>query len=321
MGTITTTKAMREGNESGISGARAESVNNVQKPDQVISAASEEQTALASFLDHQLKAMCLICDQQSNVQLLGLRWNIVDTGVAAVGEIDVTGDCTESIFGGDLVRITGTPADDGVYLVEGAVFGAPAAATDTRITLEEGQDLPAGGSGAVGTCARVASKQPMGYAYPLTSTAVNGECVVGFDLSDKIFAPDAAATPPVRGDWVLIQNTVGNDGFYVVDAVAVVAGVTTITVNGGLLAGAEGVAGSLTKCRDKIHLEANEPFLWEEQSGQPSPFMHSHFGAFGYQPLFVDLTRGAVAYSMVENLHATINANYDARYALNPDIH
>jgi len=309
MPTINTTRALRIENESGISGARAETVDNAQQPDQVISAASEEQTALAGFLDHQLKAMALICDQDAYVQFLGNRWIVVQTLAGAPDTIDVTGDCTDEIAGGDLVRLEGTVANDGVWAVAQAVFGAPAAATDTRITLEAGNRIGAAG-GAVGTCGRVALVQRMGYSYPLTSSLVNGQCAVAWDVSDKIAA----------GDWVLIQNTAGNDGFFVVDTVTVLAGVTTITVNGGVLQGAEGAVGYIVKCRDKVHLTANEPFLWDEQSGQHNPFIWNG-GAGALAPAFVDLLRGDVAYSMVENLHATVNANYDARYATDVDIH
>ena len=53
--TINITRTLRVENESGVTGAEAETVNNASILEQIITAATEEQTALGAFKDHQLQ--------------------------------------------------------------------------------------------------------------------------------------------------------------------------------------------------------------------------------------------------------------------------
>jgi len=310
-------RSARHANESAeVSGAKTQSVNNVQHPDQIISAGTEEGLALGAFKDHQMQSLAMVSDQDVEVQFLGVRYNVVNTVIGPPGTIDLTGDVTDMIYPGDLVRLEGTAADDGVYLVATSIFGAPAAATDTRLTLALGQALPAGGGGAVGTVARVCTQEYVGYNYDdtlagYTVTAVTGAITVTGDLSDKFAA----------GEFVEIFGSTGNDGLWLIDSVAFVAPTTTIIVTppgGGAAALPDNTNdGGFVKVRPAILLPAGDTYLWDVEGGCQNPFIQPSY-VLGAPPAF-NADRGDVSVCMV-NCAGAVNAQFDARIALNPDI-
>jgi len=300
---ISITRALRVANEAGISGAEAVEVESPESPDQVISAGAEEQTAIGAFKDHQLQALSLVCDQDVDVQFLGVRYPLTDCVLIGM-TITHAGAADDVIFSGDLVRVEGTVADDGIYLVDGAAPGI--------LTISPGNQFPVGGGGAVGTFARVCSHQKMGYMYTIaTATLATGVITVAGDLSDILAA----------GDFIAITDSTGNNGIYELLTVVGIAGLTTLTVVGAALEDNTD-DGQLYKVRPAIELSANEPFLWSYESGIQNPFIHpttneglDHQGA---SPIY-NVDRGDVAYCMVNNPGA-VNANFDARICKNAII-
>ena len=300
--TINITRALRVENESGVSGAEAITVDSVDILDQIVSAATEEQTAMGGFRDTQLQALSLSSDVDVDVQFLGTRFAILATVAGPPGTITHTGDLTAEIAAGDLVRVEGTVGDDGVYKVATSVLALGV----TTITLEDAQRLPAGGGGAVGTVARVCSKQLMSYSYPLLTSAAVGTVTITGDLTDKFAA----------GDHLVIALTAGNDGLFEVATCTVLAGVTTITLVEALV-GAEGAVGNIYKARDSFAVAAGSAWLWSVESGQSNPFIHPG-GVLDIQPIY-NVLRGRVEYCMV-NCPGAVNANFKGRICKEPDI-
>ena len=303
-------RTYRENEGTGLSGDETVDVENVGIPDQVISAATEEQTALGGFKDHQLKTFSLLCDQAVDAQFLGVRYALVSsTGAGAPGVAHAGGDLTQEIFPGDLVRIEGTVGNDGVFLVATVAFGA-----DTTITLANGMDF-VGAEAAVGTIARVCSQQTLTYAYPVTSTTLGtGAIVYTGNVSDKFAA----------GDYLILTDTVANDGYYYIMSVTTDGPPVTITtlivsdpnlaVAVGALPATEGAVGYFAHVRAAFALAANVPFQWTVESGQPNPFHGPPDLATTDQwfaPAF-NAFRGDVAFCMVNNPGA-VNANFAAR--------
>jgi len=292
-------------NEPGLSGAKTQSVNNVQHPDQIISAGTEEQTAMALFKDRQLQSLCMLSDQDVEVQFLGQRYAILLTAIVGPpgDTVTYTGNLEQEIFPGDIIRVEDTDTgDEGYY----QIITVAEALGVTTITLADGETWPVGGA-VVGTLARVASKQHIGYAYSLLASTGAGLLTVTGNLLD-VFA---------EGDWLSIVGTAGNDGFYEITAVVTYApNITSITVNDGFLVGLEGVVGTITKTRHSFILPAGESFLWDIEGGTQNPFIHAYNA---YQPAIYEAFRGDVAFQMV-NCAGAVNAQFDARIALNPDI-
>ncbi len=300
--TMNLTRASRRQNEEGIAGAEAVTVENVGIPDQVISAATEEQTAMGAFKDHQLQTLALLADQDVKAQFLGVRYPITDLllNAAASDSITHAGDLTNMFRPGDVVRIEGTVADDGIYLLAVVVAG--------ELTLED-QTWPVGAGGAVGTFARVCSMQFLSYVYAIATAAVTGVITVAGDVSDKFIA----------GGKVIIETSTGNDGIWDVDTVTTdgpPVTTTTLTLNGGSLPDATN-DGSIEVVRDAIALTANVPYLWSVESGMYNPF----FGPFLLQTLMpvFNVDRGDVSHCMVNNAGAT-NANFDGRIGTDADL-
>jgi hypothetical protein len=247
------------------------------------------------------------------VQFLGVRYAILQTVAGPPGTVTFTGDLTDEIFIGDLIRLEGTVADDGVYLVDTVAFGA----ATTTITLALGQDIPAGAGGAVGTFARVCNQQILGYQYDIaTATAATGVLTVLGDISDKFAA----------GDWLRITSSTGNDGLWEIATVTTDGPpVTTTTIT--VIDRAAGNTlpdntddGDIQRVNPFFELAANVPFLWSVDSGQRNPF-HPH----GVDPVTLILPevynafRGDVAYCMVDNAGA-LAANFSGRIAKNAII-
>lgn len=308
MSTINVTRSMRRENESGLTGAEAVEVENCETPEQVISAGVEEQTAMGAFKDHQLKALSLLCDQDVTAQFLGIRYPILDLNVVGPDTITYTGDLTEMIFEGDLVRIEGTVADDGLYWVTLVAFGVGV----TTITIADGIPWPAGGGGAVGTFARVPSFQRIGYIYDIaTATLATGALTITGDVSD-VFA---------AGDEIIITGSTGNDGYWELLSVTTdgpPVTTTTLTVVGAALRDNTN-DGDLYKVRAGIKLTANVPFLWTYESGIQNPFIHPGAAGVAGDPAYYFADRGDVAFCIVNN-EGTVNANFDARIGLDAII-
>ncbi len=306
MPVINETRALRVANEAGISGASATEVEGVITLDQVISAGVEEELAMGAFKDHQMQNISLVSDQDVDVQFLGVRYAVLQTVSGPPGTITHTGDLTQEIFEGDLVRLEDMPTagDDGIYMVNAIAFGAGT----TTITLENGQDIPTAGGGAVGTVARVASLQILGYAYGvLTTVAGTGVITVTGDVTDKFAA----------GDALVISGSVANDGYWVIDSVTETGGVTTLIVNGGTLPASSGVSGQFVRVGAGFSLAANEPMLWSINGGTQNPFIHPEVNPS--DGLLYNTFRGDVAHCMVDNAGAT-NANFDGRIGTNAII-
>ena len=298
--TINITRQLRVENEAGISGAEAETVNGAAVLEQVITAATEEQTAMGAFKDHQLQALSLQCDVAASAQFLGVRYVTGVTVAGPPGTIVTVADLTAFIFPGDLIRLEGcdVAADDGVYLV--------LTVAAALITLDDGQALTGGST--VGTVARVCNKTLIGYAYPCLATVLGtGAITYTGDVSDKFAA----------GEYLVITGTVANDGYYVIDSVVFGAGVTTIIVNGGALPATEGVVGYFTKCQASIPLAAGVPFLWSIKGGLQNPFLGPDSGV-DVSPIF-GANRGDVAYCMV-NVPGAVNGNFKGRVCTDPII-
>ncbi len=308
--TINVTRSAREENDSGITGSEAIAVENNQTPSQTISAGVEEEVAFGAFKDHQLQSLALVCDQDVEAQFLGLRYPILDLNVVGPDTITFTGDLEQEIFSGDLVRIEGTVADDGVYLVTGVVL----ALGDTTLTIADGIPWPAGGGGAVGTFARVASQQRIGYQYAIaTATLATGALTVAGDISDKF----------ADGDEILISDSTGNDGYWVLLTVTTdgpPVTTTTLTVVGAALPDNTN-DGQFHKVRASIHLTATVPFLWTLNSGIQNPFTHPPVDSIafdGQSPLFNEF-RGDVVVCMVDNASA-VNATFRGEIGINATI-
>ncbi|HUT93313.1 MAG TPA: hypothetical protein VMY37_27865 [Thermoguttaceae bacterium] len=302
--TCTLGRSFRHENESGITGSRAEEVNGVDHLDQIVSAGAEEQLAMGLFKDHQLQAMGLLSDKDAEAMFLGVRYAILDLNVVGPDTITYTGDLEQEIFAGDLVRVEGTVADDGLYHV---TLVAEAIGV-TTLTIGDGVAWPVGAGGAVGTFARVASFQRIGYTYDIaTATLATGAITYAGDLTDKFAA----------GDEIVIVNSTGNDGYYTLLTVTELAGVTTLTVVGAALADNTN-DGDFYKVRAAIKLSANEAYLWGVESGLPNPFIGPPLALTtpGDCPYF-NATRGDVAYCMV-NVPGAVNAQIDGRIAIDP---
>ena len=307
---INVTRSMREGFDTGIVGSEVVVVENNQTPSQTISAGVEEEVAFGAFKDHQLQSLALICDQDVEAQFLGLRYPILDLNVVGPDTITYTGDLEQEIFSGDLVRIEGTVADDGVYLVTGVVL----ALGDTTLTIADGIPWPAGGGGAVGTFARVASQQRIGYQYEIaTATLATGALTVAGDISDKF----------ADGDEILISDSTGNDGYWVLLTVTTdgpPVTTTTLTVVGAALPDNTD-DGQFHKVRKAFILAATEPLVWSINQGLQNPFIHPPVEsiAFEGQPPTFNEFRGDVAVCMVNNA-GTVNAAFRGEIGINAII-
>jgi hypothetical protein len=309
--TINVSRSLRVENETGITGAEAQEVEGVQTLSQTISASTEEEVALAAFKDHQLQSMAVICDQASVCEFLGVRYAILQTVQGPPGTITYTGDLEQEIFPGDIVRVEGTVADDGYYLVDAV---AEAAGT-TTLTLGGGQAFPTGGGGAVGTFARVASQQNITYTYAAaTVTAATGVITYTGDISDKFAV----------GDILRISISTGNDGIWSITAVTTdgpPVTTTSITVedlnDAGLLPD-DTNDGEISLCRTGINLTANIPFLWSIESGITNPFLpHGNEDpGLTKNDMTFNAFRGDVAVCMVTN-EAASAAAFQARVATN----
>lgn len=306
--TINITRALRVENEAGIVGAEAETVNGADIFSQVVSAGTEEQTAMGAFKDHQLQALALQCDVAAEAQFIGVRYAILATVAGPPGTITYTGDLTAFIFPGDLVRVEGTVGNDGVYLAVTVVFAVGV----TTITLDNGQSM-AGAEGVIGTVSRVCSKTLIGYAYACLATVLGtGAITFTGNVTDKFAA----------GEYLVINGTVANDGYWYIMSVTFAAGVTTIIVSDPNLAvpvaglpATEGAVGTFTKCQAFIPLAANVPFLWSIRGGLQNPFLGPD-SAVDVSPIF-GANRGDVAYCMV-NVPGTVNGNFGGRVCLDP---
>lgn len=310
MPVINITRALRVGNEAGISGAEAPTVEGVITLDQVISAGVEEAAAMSGFKDRLMQNIALVSDQDVDVQFLGLRYAILQTVAGPPGEVTFTGDLEQEIFSNDLIRLEGTVADDGVYLVDTVVENLG----DTTIALQNGQDIPTGGGGAVGTLARVCSHQIIDYVYALaTQTAASGLLTIAGDVSN-VFAD---------GDWLEIYSSTGNDGLWEIATVTTdgpPVTTTTITVidraGGNTLPDNTDTPGVVQRVNPFFELVANEPLLWSIADGQKNPFINPDVNSIA--PLF-NIFRGDVIHCLVNNAGAT-NANFQGRIGTNADI-
>lgn len=311
--TINNTMSSRVENGTALSGSEALSVENVQQPDQTISAATEEQTALNAFKDTQMQSMLLRSDQDVTAEFLGVRYAILATLIAGpVSTITHTGDLTQELAEGDIVRVEGTVGDDGYYLVETVAF----AAGDTTLTLTVGQVLPAGAGGAVGTVARVCSHADPGYAYDIgllggSLTLATGVIDMPLNLTDKFAA----------GDIITIRGSTGNNGIWEIVTVTLAGLGTEIVVrdlnDGGLLVDNTD-DGDFQLVLMSFALLANIPLLWTIASGIQNPFQNPVWdpNRAGAPENDFNADRGDVAFCMVNNAGA-VNAEFQAIISTN----
>ena len=315
--TVNFTKSARVENGQTLSGAGTITAQTVDIIDQLISASADEEVTL-SFDVEQLQLLALLSTQTVVATFAGERFAILDTANAAPTTITHTGDLEQEIFAGDLVIVENTVADDGVYWVNDV---AEAGGT-TTITLANGQTVPVAGGGAVGTVARVCSKNVTGYAYSITSTTLaSGAIVITGDVSDKFEAEK----------FLIITGTVGNDGYWEIDSVTTdgpPVTITTIVVNqvpGGAvgLPATEGAVGEIYSANGGITLVVNEPYLWEAGQGDQNPLIGTPpsvaAGEDGAPPLYNGI-RDAVVAMRIDNTGNTTAAQVDGRVAKNSII-
>jgi hypothetical protein len=302
--TINITRSLREENDSGITGSEAVEVQNNQTPSQTISAGVEEEVAFGAFKDHQLRSLSLLSDQDVAAQFLGVRYAILATAAAAPDTVTHTGDLEQEIFSGDIIRLEGTVADDGEY----EVASVTEAAGTTTIILTDGNLLPAGGGGAVGTLARICSVHEISYGYTVaTVTLATGVITYTGNLTD-IFAVD---------DLLHMTGSTGNDGIWLITAVTYAAPTTSITVVDVNDAGAlpdNTDDGEISLLRTAFALPATVPLLWSLEGGMPNPFMRP-MQASG-TPLLFNEFRGDVIHCMVNNAGA-VNAVFRGEIGIN----
>ncbi len=311
--TVNMTRALAVENETRLTGAEALEVEGVVTLDQIITAATEEQTVAIGSKDRQLRAASLVTNQPVTVQMLGTRHAILQTVAGPPGTITHTGDLEQEIFAGDLVRLEGMPtaADDGIYKVDSdPAVGVIEAIGVTTITLALGQDINTAGGGAVGTVARVVTQTLLSNAYAaVTVTLATGAITFTGDLTDVFEA----------GDFLIIEDSTGNDGFWEIVSVAFAAPTTTIIVQDkAAVAGLPDNTddGNFTLARDNIALASNIPYLWSIDGGIPNPFRQP--GPAARAALF-NAFRGQIAFCMVTCPGVT-NANFQGRLCFDANL-
>ncbi len=292
--TIGLTRTHRLENGAGLSGTEAFEVEGFPGYSQEISANREEDTAWGAIVARQLKALTMLCDQNVKAQFLGVRYAILAT-VQAARTITFAGDVSDVIEAGDILRLEGTAAQDGLYEV------LTAAGSPTTITLTTGHtDLTS--TGAVGTFAKVMSRQRYHIRYT-TATMVAGTGVITFagDISD-VFA---------AGDYVRVSAATANNGIFLVDSVTTdgpPVTTTTLVVNAGTLPDSN--PGEFSKIRPAIELIANVPYLWSIEGGQNNPLESEALHT---------AIRGDVAVLAVNNQTA-VAANFQLRAGVDPNL-
>jgi hypothetical protein len=155
-----------------------------------------------------------------------------------------------------------------------------------------------------------------GYSYQMdSSTAASGLIEIVGNITDKFS----------EGDFLNIQNTIGNDGYWQIRSVVWNAPNTEVVVNvapGGAagLPATEADVGGITKVSSTIPLKANIPFVWTDASGQQNPFITPQ----APMGLGVDYNadRGAVVAFMVDNtlVSTPVSAAFRAVIGTRPDI-
>lgn len=302
MGTISASRGLQEGTEAGLFGTESFTVENVGRPDQIISAGVEEQLALGGFPAERLQAMSLLMDQAGTAQFLGPRYAIDAIAAGPPGVIDTILDLTALLFAGDFVRIEGsdTPGNNGEFEVAAVAAGVP-----NTVTLETGHTLVADAAPAGGTITKIMSAQVYNLEYEIATTVVPATITYTGNLTDIFHV----------GDLIRLTGTAAavNDGIWVILTVDYTAPTTTITLNnlGGVgVLGANGAGvGEFQKFRSKIALAANVPFMWSIESGLNNPLQDVvNFTDFPLQ--------GMVNWAMVNNAGAE-NAQFRGRVATN----
>jgi hypothetical protein len=308
------TRIYRRANDPGLSGSEAITVEVGVDLDQTISASTEEEVTQAFWAD-RVQTISMLCDQAVEVQALETRYAILDLNVVGPDTITYTGDISDRFFDGDLVRIEGTVADDGIYQVEGVAFGAGT----TTITMADGNIWPTGAGGAVGTFSRIATQQRMGYHYDIaTATAATGIITIAGDVSD-IFAV---------GDKCIIDDSTGNDGIWEITVVTTdgppvtTTSITLIEYNDTATATILDNTndGNVIKVRSGIELTADVPFLWSYDSGIQNPFIQN-FPDFALGVNFqYNANRGSIVALMVDNTGTATSAAFDGLIGTNSVI-
>ena len=313
--TVNITKSGRQENLATLSGAFTLSVNAVDNLDQIVSAGTEEETAMGGFSDRQLRALVLRCDQPGRAEFLGVRYPILETTNAGPSTITHTGDLEQEIAPGDVVRIEGTVGGNGYYLV--AIVNE--AIGVTTLSLAAGQLIPAIGEGAVGTVARVCSRQDLDYAYDIaalggTLTAATGIIDMPLNLTEKF----------VAGDIITMRQSFGNNGIWRIVTVTLGGLGTEIVVrdlnDAGLLVD-DTNDGNFQLARLSFALAANAPMLWDIDNGLQNPFAAATWAPIGggEPDNLYNTDRGDVEHCMV-TVPGAVNGQFDGLIAKNPDL-
>lgn len=314
--TITLTRTHRRENDEALSGSEAFEVEGFPGFSQGISANTEEDLAWGAIKAMQLEALTMRCDQDVDAQFLGVRYNVlalVAVAGVAPAEITFTGDLTDIVFPGDILRLEGTAANDGLYQVQDEYGAYPLrdaaavtfAAGDTTILLANGHVLAA--AGAVGTFARVASVQEFAISYPIATADAGPPGVITYagDLSDMFEA----------GDYLIIDRSTdtppGKNGLYEIATVATdgpPVTTTTITLVAGVTLQDATNDGEFRRVIPSFKMIANVPLLWSEKGGTNNPLQS--------QVLFTGV-QGDVAVLAINNETATA-ATFEVRAGTNP---
>lgn len=309
---IQLTWTLRVENETGLSGTEAQAVEAFDDLDESIAATTEKTLAFAAIKASQLQSMSMLSSQDVSVQFLGPWYNIKSlNAVITVAEafIEFTGDLSAIIHPGDILRLDGTAAGDGYYMVlnepqypvreaTAVVFGG----ADTVISLANGHILA--NAGAVGRFAKVMSVLHHPIEYTIATMAAGPPGVITFtgDLTEHFAA----------GDYIILDwgtdTPPGKDGIYRIDTIVFSTPTTTITLtNTDAIADATN-DGEFHKIVIAFDLTANTPMMWGKDGGSVNPIQPR--GAV------YDALQGDVAQALANNLGATA-ANFQARFPRN----
>ena len=260
---ISIVRSLKVENEEYLTGLEVSDEDLNENIDMPIPATTEEGIDIGGFRADQLKSLILVCDQNVTAQFLGVRYAILacvaETGTTAA-EVTFTGDLSGIVFPGDVIRLQGTAANDGYYVVNTVTWSSPT----TTFELAGGETLAT--AGAVGTLAIVQNFQRYRESYTIVSATTGPPGTITFtgNLTHVFNA----------GDYLIIENgtittETSKNAIYLIDTVACVSPTTTITFARALLADEND--GDFRKVRVAMQLLANIPFLWSVEGGLPNP--------------------------------------------------
>ncbi len=299
--TITATwgRSARIGNETALSGNQTLSQEIGTSISQPIAIGADDAVVAFAGTKENIRGMAFIADQDLTLKLGGGPYTVAeftvlgDTETNVGGEFTIAGaDLTAWIWPGDLFWIQGSTSDEnnGLYCVLEANFAAllntieviqvgaagivagpdlhmlgtiNVAATNIFQNLEVG----AGAANVAYKIQPLSAKIDIGAGDNFTNVGPPGDnLVVAGDFS--FLQAD---------DQILVLEATDEDNCQIhrVVTATFAAPDTTIVVEGTMVTEAGSVIAYFQHVRSEliIHLNANQPFLWSEDSGVPSPLL------------------------------------------------